>query len=66
MTLNGFPTGNYTYSCDFGSGGDASFSLTETSEPETFDNGKTCYDFEGGDTVWVVINGVKSNVITVP
>jgi hypothetical protein len=65
MTLNGFSTGSYTYSCDFGSGGDASFTLTETSEPQTFDNGKTCYDLEAGDTVWVTIDGVTSNTITV-
>ncbi len=66
MTLTNFGTGGYSYTCDFASGGDQSFSLTETSSPETFDNGKTCYDLEHGDTVWVTINGVSSNHIVVP
>ena len=66
MTLNNLGTGAYTYSCDFASGGDESFRLTETSSPETFDNGETCYDYEHGDRVWVTINGVSSNTITVP
>lgn len=65
MTLQNFPVGTYTYSCDFGSGGDASFSLTETSEPQTLDNGHTCFDTEGGDTVWVTIGSARSNTITV-
>ena len=41
MTLDGFTPGTYTYTCDFASGGDASFSLTESTDPQTFDNGKT-------------------------
>jgi hypothetical protein len=57
MTLNNFGTGGYQYTCDFASGGDETFSLTETSSPETFDN---------GNTVWVTINGVSSNHIVVP
>ena len=65
MTLNGFSPGTYTYSCDFGSGGDKSFALPETTSPETFDNGETCYDAVSGDTVWVTVDGVKSNTITV-
>jgi hypothetical protein len=66
MTLNGFPTGSYNYTCQFGSGGPATFTLTETAEPETWDNGHTCYDLIRGDTVWVTIGGVSSNVIRVP
>jgi hypothetical protein len=65
MTLNGFATGAYTYSCDFASGGDASYRLTETSEPEIFDNGETCYDTQAGDQVWVTIGSVSSNRLTV-
>jgi hypothetical protein len=65
MTLNGFAPGSYTYSCDFGSGGDESFSLTETSDPQTFDNGNTCFDGITGDTVWVSIGSVTSNTIVV-
>lgn len=65
MTLDGFSPGTYTYSCDFGSGGNQSFTLTESTSPQTFDGGNTCYDTIAGDTVWVVINGVQSNVITV-
>jgi hypothetical protein len=65
MTMSGFSPGSYTYSCDFGSGGDESFTVGETSEPETFDNGHTCYDTIPGDTVWVTVNGVRSNTISV-
>jgi hypothetical protein len=66
MTLNGFPTGQHQYTCAFGSGGDQTFTLTETASPETWDNGHTCYDTIHGDTVWVVVEGVASNTITVP
>jgi hypothetical protein len=66
MTMNGFPIGQHQYSCDFASGGDASFTLTETSSPETWDNGHTCFDFIHGDTVWVSVEGVDSNHIAVP
>jgi plastocyanin len=65
MTLSGFAPGTYTYSCDFGSGGDHSYSLGVSSNPETFDNGETCYDTIAGDTVWVTIGSVTSNTITV-
>jgi hypothetical protein len=65
MTLQGFPVGTYSYSCNFGSGGDQSFSLTETSEPQTLDNGHTCFDTESGDTVWIMIGSIQSNTITV-
>jgi hypothetical protein len=44
MTLNGFPVGAHQYTCSFASGGDATFTLTETASPETWDNGHTCYD----------------------
>jgi hypothetical protein len=66
MTLNGFSPGAYPYSCDFGSGGDATFTLVETVSPQTWDNGHTCYDFIHGDTVWVTVGGVRSNTIVVP
>ena len=66
MTVNGFAPAEYTYSCDFGSGGDQSFRVGVTSDPETFDNGETCYDGIRGDTVWVTINSVRSNTIAVP
>ena len=62
---SGFSPGGYTYSCDFASGGDASYPLTVTSNPETIDNGHTCYDTDPGDTVWVTIGSVSSNTITV-
>ncbi len=65
MTLDGFTPGTYTYSCDFASGGDASFTLTESTDPQTFDNGATCYDAVAGDKVWVTIGSVTSNAITV-
>lgn len=66
MTLNGFSTGSHEYACDFASGGDASFTLGETESPQTWDNGQTCRDEESGDSVWVVVEGVASNTITVP
>jgi hypothetical protein len=66
MTLNGFPVGSHQYSCDFGSGGDQTFTLGEGSSPETWDNGHTCYDFIHGDTVWVTVEGITSNTIVVP
>jgi hypothetical protein len=65
MTLNGFPTGSYPYTCNFGSGGDQTFTLNKTSDPETFDNGRTCFDTIVGDTIWVTIGSVTSNVLTV-
>ncbi len=36
-----------------------------TSNPETIDNGETCFDTQSGDTVWVTIGSVTSNTITV-
>jgi hypothetical protein len=65
MTLNGFSIGTHQYTCSFASGGDATFTLTETATPQTWDNGHTCFDFEHGDRVWVVVEGVSSNTITV-
>ncbi len=65
MTVTGFPPGAYEYTCDFGSGGDATYSLTVTGDPETVDNGSTCYDTQSGDSVWVTIDGVTSNTIQV-
>jgi hypothetical protein len=66
MTLNGFPTGSHQYTCHFGSGGDQTFTLYESTSPQTWDNGHTCYDLMSGDTVWVTVEGVTSNTITVP
>src|ERR1019366_6928135 len=65
MALSGFSPGGNTYTCNFASGGDASCALTVTTNPETIDNGHTCYDTEAGDTVWVTIGSVSSNTITV-
>ncbi|MGH9131744.1 MAG: hypothetical protein ACRDWV_08770 [Acidimicrobiales bacterium] len=65
LTLDGFKPGEYTYTCDFASGGDASFGLSETTEPKTFDNGETCYDLIPGDSVWVTIGSTRSNTLTV-
>lgn len=65
MTLNGFTLGSYQYTCHFGSGGDQTYTLSETEEPQTFDNGHTCFDGIAGDTVWVTIGSVTSNTLTV-
>jgi hypothetical protein len=66
MTLNQFLPGIYKYTCNFSSGGKLTFTINETTEPETWDTGKTCSDSRHGDTVWVTINSVSSNQITVP
>lgn len=65
MTLKGFTPGVYRYTCTFSTGGDATFNITVSSNPQTFDNAKTCYDTVNGDVVWVVIGSVASNKITV-
>jgi hypothetical protein len=65
MTLDGFSPGSYSFSCDFGSGGDTTYSLAVSRSPETFDNGATCYDAYSGDTVWVMIQSFSSNVLKV-
>ena len=65
MTLSGFAAGNYTYTCNFASGGNQSFTVAVTGNPETFDNGATCYDGIPGDVVWVTIGSVTSNQVTV-
>lgn len=67
MTFNHFPPGTYTYSCNFSTPPQSnSFTIYEATEPETWDNGKTCYDQQAGDHVWVIVNGVWSNTLTVP
>jgi hypothetical protein len=66
MTLRNFGNGSYTYWCRFGSGGDSPFTLTVTLNPQTWDNGHTCFDRIHGDTVWVTIGSVRSNTLVVP
>lgn len=65
MTLKGFAPGSYQYTCSFNTGGNRTFTINVTANPQTFDNGHTCYDTVSGDKVWVVIGSVKSNVIAV-
>jgi serine/threonine protein kinase len=65
MTLDGFRPGTYSYSCEFGSGGDESFEIVVSSDRQTYDNGATCYDTIAGDTVRVTIGLARSNIITV-
>ena len=65
MVLSGFSSGNYTYTCNFASGGNTSYTVAVTGNPETFDNAHTCLDGMGGDVVWVTIGSVTSNQITV-
>ncbi|MGC8499468.1 MAG: hypothetical protein ACP5OV_08265, partial [Acidimicrobiales bacterium] len=65
MTLTGFAAGAHVYSCDFASGGNQSYTVSVSGSPETFDNAQTCYDTIPGDTVWVTIGSVTSNVLTV-
>jgi serine/threonine-protein kinase PknK len=66
LTMSSFPTGSYVYTCNFASGGNQSFTLTESSEPETWDNGHTCFDTIAGDRVWVTVGSVTSNTLIVP
>lgn len=65
MTLTRFPPGRYDYTCNFLRSGRLTFSLKKTTEPQTWDTGNTCYDTIRGDTMWVTINSVTSNKITV-
>lgn len=65
MTLSGFAPGEYNYTCNFASGGDATYPVTITGDPETVDNGATCFDTESGDFVWVTIDSVSSNTLQV-
>ena len=65
MTLSGFSPGAYPYTCNFASGGDATFTVDVGSDPETWDNEMTCNDAIAGDSVWVTIGSVTSNRITV-
>ena len=65
MSMTGFPAGSYSYTCNFVSGGNQSFPVSVTSDPETFDNGKTCFDGIHGDSVWVTVGSVQSNTLTV-
>lgn len=66
MSLNGFPSATYRYTCNFGSGGPATFTITSTSSTQTIDNGQTCQDATPGDTLWVTIGSARSNTLTVP
>lgn len=66
MTLTGFSPGTWDYTCNFGSGGDSSFTLSVTASPETIDNGQTCHDDISGDTTWVTVGSSRSNSLTVP
>jgi hypothetical protein len=66
ITLNQFPAGSYRYTCNFSSGGRVTFVLNAATEPQTWDNGRTCVDTRRGDTIWVLINTVASNKIKVP
>ncbi len=66
MDLRNVSPGTYNYTCNFASGGDTTFTLTVTPDPQNFENSKTCYDLESGDQVWVTILGVSSNTLTVP
>ncbi|HEX8733423.1 MAG TPA: serine/threonine-protein kinase [Ktedonobacterales bacterium] len=67
MTVNNFSAGYYTYYCTFSTPPQSTgFSIHITSSPEHWDAKNTCYDTQHGDHVWVVINGVASNQLTVP
>jgi hypothetical protein len=65
ITLNQFPAGSYRYTCNFSSGGRLTFAISVATEPQTWDNGKTCVDTRRGDAVWVMINTWASNKIKV-
>lgn len=65
MTLTGF-SGRNTYTCNFSDGTSASYIVNVTGNPQTWDNGATCYDGFRGQRVWVTIGSVASNQLTVP
>jgi hypothetical protein len=67
MTWYNFPTGAHTYYCNFSTPPESDpFPKTETTSPQTWDDGHTCYDQQHGDHVWVTVDGVSSNTLTVP
>lgn len=66
MTLVGYSRTSYRYTCDFERGGDQSFTVPVASNPETIDDGRTCYDSVAGDSLWVTVGSATSNTIRVP
>jgi hypothetical protein len=64
MTLGQFASGTYRYTCNFGSGGSRTYTLVVTGDPQTFDNGQTCFDNAAGETLWVTIGSQSSNTLT--
>ncbi len=67
MKVTGFSAGNYSYTCNFASGSDTAYSVyIPNSATVGFDNGQTCMDSISGDSIWVTINSVSSNILTVP
>ena len=64
MRLTGFGAGSHSYTCHDGGMTAGPFSLSESADPETWDNGQTCYDQTRGDAVYVSIGGVDSNTIS--
>ena len=63
-TFSGFASASYTYTCNFSDGTSYPFNVSIKSNPQTVDNGKTCYTTQSGLQVWVSINGIASNKIT--
>jgi serine/threonine-protein kinase len=66
MTVRNFPYGTHQYTCSFSSGGDVTYNVYISGSPQTFDYPNTCYDGYHGDQIWIVIDGVASNHLTVP
>ncbi len=38
--------------------------MSETTDPEIFDNGETCYGLIPADSVWVTVGSSRSNTLT--
>ncbi|HEU5348298.1 MAG TPA: hypothetical protein VFU63_06765, partial [Ktedonobacterales bacterium] len=66
IKYSGFSNGNYQSTCNFTSGGDVTYTVSINANPMTIDNGRTCWDQNHGEKVWVTIGSVASNQITVP
>lgn len=71
MTLRGFPHGSYLLSCTFvGEKGTtptvSQFAVVVVTDPQTFDDGRTCHGGQAGDEAWVTYETLVSTTLVAP
>jgi hypothetical protein len=68
MAFSHFAPGAYTYTCNFGDGDNQIHSVVVSEDLQVWDSADTCRASRQhqGDTLWVSVGSVVSNVITVP